>query len=191
MDTLKVLVEYLEQIDAVDDGLSEKVHVPHVSKKERSRETKLSTEDAARLLQHYRNSELLYGNRKHAFLELATATETPLKNKTDGERIVGLQRTVCDVLDAYIRTHREKQHDDFRRQPLFTTTKGRPAVSTLRSESYLVAQPCVYRRCPHGHDKAAMRVPPSAPREQVPIVAISPTHPDGFDYVAPRLWDSG
>ncbi|MEA5386216.1 tyrosine-type recombinase/integrase [Haloarculaceae archaeon H-GB11] len=183
MDTLKVFVEYLEQIDAVEDGLSEKVHVPHVSKKERSRETKLSTEDAARLLQHYRNSDMLYGNRKHAFLELAwhtgarvggiraldmrdysseektvefvhrPNTDTPLKNKTDGERIVGLQRTVCDVLDAYVRTHREKQHDDFRRQPLFTTTKGRPAVSTLRSESYLVTQPCVYRRCPHGHDR--------------------------------------
>ncbi|MEA5406589.1 site-specific integrase [Haloarculaceae archaeon H-GB2-1] len=183
MDTLKVLVEYLEQIEAVDDGLAEKVHVPHVSLAERSRETKLDTDDAARLLKFFRNNEMLYGTRKHAFLELAWHTGarlggiraldvrdyssenqtaefvhrpnsgTPLKNKTKGERIVGLRGEVCDVLDAYIRSHRDDTKDDHKRQPLFTTYLGRPGLNTIRVMSYVVTQPCIYGDCPHGYDK--------------------------------------
>ncbi len=183
METLKDHVEYLERIEAVEDGLSEKINVPDVPQDERSRETKLDTDDAVQLIRHYRDSETDYGTNFHALLELAwhtgarlgalrgldlrdydsgeqyvefvhrPQTDTPLKNKTHGERVVSLRREVCDAIDSYVRNERPDAHDDHGRQPLFATIqRRRPSKTTFRTWAYRATMPCVAGGCPHGYD---------------------------------------
>lgn len=124
-----------------------------------------------------------YGTRFHALLELAwhsgarlgairgldlrdydsgnecvefvhrPETDTPLKNKKNGERVVGLRRPVCDAIDTYIRHHRWDGHDEHGRQPLFVTIqKRRASPAAIRAWAYQATFPCVYGPCPHGHD---------------------------------------
>nr|WP_244605541.1 site-specific integrase [Halorussus marinus] len=154
METLQDHIEYLERIEAVEEGLSEKVNVPEVPDEDRSRETKLDPDDAVALVRHYRDSENDYGTNLHAFLELAwhtgarlgalrgldirdydsgeqyvefvhrPQTDTPLKNQTHGERTVSLRPEVCDAVDSYVRDERKDAHDEYGRQPLFGTLQG-------------------------------------------------------------------
>jgi len=182
METLRGLVEYLEAIGAVEDGLAEKVDVPRVPEDEKSRETKLSTDDALEILRYHRSNDETYGSLFHAILEVAwhtgarlgalrgldlrdldrdvgyvefvhrPETGTPLKNKRKGERMVKLLPEVIDVLDAYIAGDRRPNHDEHGRQPLFTSTRGRPGRNTVRVWSYRATMPCVHGPCPHGHD---------------------------------------
>nr|WP_245758265.1 site-specific integrase [Halogeometricum limi] len=151
METLKGHVEYLERIEAVDDGLAKKVHVPDVPESEMSRDTMLRPEDAEDLIRFYRTNDHVYGSRFHVILELAfhtgarlgalrgldlrdyhsdeqfiefvhrPETETPLKNQRSGERSVSLLPEVCDAVDAYVAHHRPSAHDDFGRSPLLVT----------------------------------------------------------------------
>lgn len=74
MWTLKKLIEFLESLGAVDDGLSKAVRIPDLDPEDRSNDTKLHTEDALALLRFYRSDEKRYGTRAHAFLELAWFT---------------------------------------------------------------------------------------------------------------------
>jgi site-specific recombinase XerD len=74
MWTLKMLMEFLEDIEAVDDGLADSVRIPDLDQASRTNDTKLHTDAALALLEHYRNSELHYGTRGHAYLELAWHT---------------------------------------------------------------------------------------------------------------------
>ncbi|WIV68434.1 tyrosine-type recombinase/integrase [Natrialbaceae archaeon AArc-T1-2] len=182
MDTLQAFIAYLERIEAVGGGLAEKVHVPDVPEDEQSRETKLDAERAIQLLQHYRSSDR-YGSKYHALLEVAwntgarlggiraldlrdfdageqsiefahrPETDTPLKNKLNGERIVGIDEPVAKSVSAYIRTNRADRHDEYGRQPLFSSLQGRPTTNTLRSWMYRATFPCVRQACPHGHSR--------------------------------------
>jgi len=70
MSTLKNWLEYLASVEVVDDDLPEKVDVPLVPPEDRSSDTKLSTEAAVALLEHYRTSSTDYATRAHAILEL-------------------------------------------------------------------------------------------------------------------------
>ncbi|MFB6192428.1 MAG: tyrosine-type recombinase/integrase [Haloarculaceae archaeon] len=180
MKTLKRWLAYLERVEAVDDGLSEKVHIPEVPETAQSDEEMLDPEDAIPLLQHYRSTPAVYGTTEHAWLELAwhtgarmgglraldvrdydsddrlvefvhrPETETPLKNKRDGERPVAFPAVVADVLDRYVEYHRHDRHDDHGRQPLFASQSGRPATNTMRVWSYRATFPCLHSECPHG-----------------------------------------
>ncbi len=94
--------------------------------------------------------------------------ETPLKNgESDGdtehgggEREVNLPNWACDVLNRYIDGTGDDQHpqrisgtDDYGRQPIFTTERGRISKSTLRKDLYRITQPCRYgRECPYDKD---------------------------------------
>ncbi|MHB9287336.1 tyrosine-type recombinase/integrase [Halobacteriales archaeon Cl-PHB] len=182
MSTLKNWLEYLENVDAVEDGLPEKVNVPRVPPQDRSSDTLLSAEAANQLLDYYRNSDSDYGTRDHVLLELAwhvgarvgairaldlrdlretdsgdrylmfvnrPETDTRLKKGQNGERPVVLSDEVWDVLDYYIENHRADVSDDHGRQPLLTSSTGRPATSTLRSWIYLATVPCIHSPCPH------------------------------------------
>ncbi|ADE04781.1 MULTISPECIES: tyrosine-type recombinase/integrase [Haloferax] len=154
METLLGFIEYLERIEAVEDGLSKKVHVPSVPMSERSRDTMLVPDDALRLLRYYRSHSSVRGTRFHAVLELAWHTgarlgalrgldlrdyypdeqyvefvhrpesETPLKNQMNGERTVSLLPEVVESLNTYIEKFRPDGHDDFGRSPLFVTHHG-------------------------------------------------------------------
>jgi len=74
MHTLKSLCEFLEDLGAVEDGLSDSVRIPKLDAEDRSNDEKLDTEDAKALLEYFRNDESDYGTRRHATLELAWIT---------------------------------------------------------------------------------------------------------------------
>lgn len=184
MWTLKMFCRFLEDLGAVEDGLAKSVRIPDLDPEDRSSSEKLSTERAAALLTHMRQDDALYGCRRHAFLELAWATGarqgglraldlrdfyisdqfvefrhrpktgTPLKNKLGGERPVALPEDVVDVLKHYIRHERLDKDDEYGRQPLFATQKGRPASTSVRTWCYLATLPCVRGECPHGKERA-------------------------------------
>jgi site-specific recombinase XerD len=179
MGTLRRFIEYLERIEAVEDGLSKKVPDVRVPKDAKSSDTKLDVADASMLLDYYRTYER--GTRGHAFLELAWSTgarlgalraldrrdfypderyvefrhrppDTPLKNKTDGERVVGLTPEVVDAVQDYLTGDRWDKRDENGREPLLTSRQGRPGINTIRRMSYNVTLPCNYGHCPHGQE---------------------------------------
>ncbi|QZY01082.1 tyrosine-type recombinase/integrase [Halobaculum rubrum] len=80
-------------------------------------------------------------------------SDTPLKNKTEGERVVRISETVADVLDFYLTRERVDKRDDHGREPLLSCRQGRPSDSTLRVWSYFATQPCLHTSCPHGEDR--------------------------------------
>jgi site-specific recombinase XerD len=182
MQTLLQFAEYLEQIDAVDD-LADSVRVPNVDKDEMSDDVSLEAGDAIPLLAHYRDSEVSYGSRAHVLIELAwftgarqgglrgldlrdfypdqqfvefrhrPSTDTPLKNKSDAERPVGIPNSVVEVLEEYVNANRYDVVDDHNRAPLLASMRGRPTENTLRGWSYLATQPCLHLPCPHDQQR--------------------------------------
>lgn len=82
-------------------------------------------------------------------------SDTPLKNKLGGERPVALTDEIADVVKSYIRNDRYDVHDDYGRQPLLASAKGRPGKNTLRVWSYLATLPCQFGPCPHGKEREA------------------------------------
>lgn len=178
------LLAYLDQIGATEEDLSEAVDVPVLDRQEASSDKHLAPDEAERLLEHYRDDPATFGTPEHAFLELAwftgarlgalrgldlddydpvemrvrfrhqPDTGTPLKNKSRGERYVGISQDVVDALETYIERERSDKRDEFGRRPLFCARQGRPSWTTLRAWSYRSTQPCVYGPCPHGEDPA-------------------------------------
>jgi integrase len=75
---------------------------------------------------------------------------TPLKNGSDGERIVNISDQLCEFVVDYIEHNRVAVTDDFGREPLFTTNMGRPSTATVRRDFYKMTRPCEYTGdCPH------------------------------------------
>jgi len=184
LQTCKLFLDYLVQIGAAEQELPDAVDVPVLNRQEASSDKRLDPEEAQRLLDHYRDDMATFGSPKHAFLELAwytgarlgalrgldledyepeeqrvhfrhqPSTDTPMKNKLEGERYVGISEPVVDALDTYIERERYDKRDDHGRRPLFCARQGRPSFSTLRAYSYQATQPCVYGPCPHDKDPA-------------------------------------
>lgn len=78
---------------------------------------------------------------------------TPLKNGADGERILNISPHLVEHLDDYITHNRRGVSDEFGRDPLFTTRKGRVSTTTVRRDFYRISRPCEYDPdCPHGRD---------------------------------------
>lgn len=178
LSTIRVFIRWCERVDAVEEGVHEKILFPKLGKTEDRRDVKLDAENGDRLLEYLRHLET--ATRTHALIEVLwhtgirlgavhsldlndydpeemylelhhrPETATRLKNKEDGERFVSISSDVCDVLDAYIRYNRIEATDDHGREPLFTGRNGRPAKSTLRDSIYQITRPCVYTgECPH------------------------------------------
>ena len=181
MQTLKQFVEYLERIEAVEEGLTDRVHVPTVDPEDQSSDTKLATEHAIGLLEHYRETEP--ASRRHAALEVfwhtgcrlgvlraldvrdyhsdeqfiefrhRPDTGTPLKNKRDGERPVALPAMVAVTLDRYLDSSNYWDvHDEHGRRPLFASRQGRAGHNTIRTWTYQATLPCQNAECPHDRD---------------------------------------
>lgn len=177
---LRMAVRYWERIEAVPDGLAEKVPVRNPKKRDEVSQETLRAESAMPLLSYYRNRTP--GSRNHALLELfwSTAarlsgaraldlgdyypddgylwfrhrpdTGTALKKDYESERVVSIPDRVVDALDGYISEKRYGKRDDYGRHPLFTSQQGRPHKNTIRAWSYQLTQPCHYGACPHGED---------------------------------------
>jgi site-specific recombinase XerD len=182
--TLKNWLEYLARIDVVDDALPEKVKVPPVQDGDETNDEFLPADRARAILTSYRSSTTRFAGSHHTAFELLwftgarvgaiqgldvrdyhsddayvvfrhrPDTGTPLKNGTRGERAVAIPEPVTEILDAYVASVREDGHDEYGRQPLLTTARGRTSENSLRVWSYLATQPCLYQDCPHGHERA-------------------------------------
>jgi site-specific recombinase XerD len=181
--TLRVFLKHIARVDYVDDAVPEAVEVPNLDREEESSDTRLAPDDATALLDYFRDSRARFGTPHHALLELlwhtgcrmggARAldmedfhpdeqfvefrhrpdTGTPLKNKYDGERLVGLSEPVVEALEAYIIRERADKRDEHGREPLLCARQGRPSFATLRAWAYLATQPCLHQQCPHGRER--------------------------------------
>lgn len=179
MWTLKMFLGFLEDIGAVEEGLADAVRIPDLDPDDRTNETKLRTEAALALLRYYRNDDRAFGTRAHVFFELAwitgarvgglraldlqdvhledryvmfrhrPETGTPLKNKSGGERPVGLPPRTVEGLKEYLRKYRHTVTDENGRAPLLASTQGRPGTNTMRNWSYESTLPCHHSACPH------------------------------------------
>ncbi|WP_138006503.1 tyrosine-type recombinase/integrase [Halalkalirubrum salinum] len=181
MDTLRVFVRWLEQVDGVEQDLSTKVRSPSLSPEQNTRHVMLDTERAKKVLAYLEKYEyatfghvtvallwhtMMRVGAAHAldlddyhpdeqYLEVCHRPETgtPIKNKEDGERLVALSEQICELLDDWIENKRPEVTDDNGREPLLASVQGRAHRTTLRGYCYRVTRPCAYgEECPHDRD---------------------------------------
>ena len=180
LKSLRVFIRWCESINAVNEGLHEKILLPSPSTKEERREETLRSGQAEKVLEHLRQFE--YASQSHTLIELLwhtglrigsvysldisdydqegerlalthrPETDTALKNGSKGERMIALSRHVCEVLEDYIDHNRYDSTDEHERNPLFTSKQGRLSISTMRERVYSVTRPCYYTECPHERD---------------------------------------
>jgi site-specific recombinase XerD len=169
MDSLRSFVRWLEAVDGVEQDLSEKVLSPTITADENSRDVMLNSEQAASVLSHLEKYE--YARPQHVALTLMwhtmmrvggvhamnvddynadeqymkvrhrPDTDTPIKNKGDGERLVALSDDIYELLDGWLENKRPDTTDDHGRKPLLASREGRLQKMTLRMEE-----------CPHDRD---------------------------------------
>lgn len=178
MDTLRVFIRWCTTIDAVPSDLHAKVVSPSMSENEETKNVMVDTEVAERILEYLSSYE--YASIRHVcFLLMWRAllrrgavraldvsdydatemslevrhrpeTETPIKNKERGERFIALHDETCAVLDDWLNDQRPDVEDEYGREPLLATSKGRPHVTTLQNYVYSTTTPCLVKdNCPH------------------------------------------
>ncbi len=181
MDTIRVFIRWAESVCAVDSDLSEKVVSPTLSGDDNVRDVMVDAEEAEQILNYLHKYE--YASERHVCfhlmwraalrrgaivaldiqdydsddqaLEIKHRPEsgTPIKNKSRGERFIGLSDETCDVLDAWIADRRPEIKDGEGREPLLATPQGRPHPTTIQTYLYSVTKPCFSTgECPHGRE---------------------------------------
>lgn len=156
MSVIRQFIEYCERINGVHPQLHEQVFIPSLEKGENRSEDTIESDRIQDILEFMAKFE--YATRDHVVLLLLwktgirtgslrsldhkdyhdhkpaldlnhrPATDTPLKNKGNGERMVGLREEEVEVLNDYIRHKREDVTDEHGRNPLITT---KMAVSAM------------------------------------------------------------
>lgn len=177
LSTLRVFLKFCASIDAVHEGLREKILLPTVSGDEQASRTTLEGERATQILEYLEKYE--YASRQHVLMTLLwqtgirtgsvraididdyepespglqlvhrPETDTPLKNQDHGERWVALRGSTANVLDDFIEGPRPEVTDKFNRTPLITTKQGRISRSCIQDTIYVLTRPCEYGGCPH------------------------------------------
>lgn len=181
MDTLRVFVRFLESIDGAPEGLSEKVISPDLDTGQNVRETMLGVDQANAILDYLQRYR--YGSREHIVVALQwhcslrrgavraldiqdfdsdqqylkvchrPETDTPIKNKESGERLIALDEQICNWIDDWIKTKRPDEKDEFGREPLIATSQGRIAPTSVTSIIYGWTRPCkTGQPCPVNRD---------------------------------------
>ncbi|WP_435183213.1 site-specific integrase [Halobellus sp. EA9] len=183
LSAIRVALEYWADLDAVEPGRRERVHAPQVADGAEARDMKVDTETAEKILQYLERYHR--ATREHAVMSLwwktgirlgamrsldlddlreddhalaihhRPETDTPLKNKKDGERWIWLGEALFGLIQEYIDVHRIEVRDDHGRRPLFTTRQGRVSGSTLRDTSYRWTQPCRCEECSHDREQGS------------------------------------
>lgn len=180
LSTIRVALRYWADIEAVPDGLAEKVHAPELSDGEASRDVHLSADRAETILAHLNRYD--YASRDHALMVLAWKTGmrrgairsldvddmrpddhalvlehrpdtgTKLKNGSDGERWIYLGPEWYGIIEEYVEANRLDKTDEYGRRPLLATQNGRPMGDTIYKWINRLTQPCHYGECPHDRD---------------------------------------
>jgi integrase len=184
---LQRFLRFCEKIDAMADGVADRVPLPNVPPEEEVNYQVPTDEEVKAIRSYYRRFE--YASRRHVEFELIAevgvrlggvraidlgdfdADEkvirlrhrpegtddlgTPLKNGRDGERLVNISDQLRDFVVDYVDHNRADVTDKFGREPMFTTTGGRPSTATIRRDFYKMSRPCAYSNdCPHDRDVA-------------------------------------
>ncbi|TMT85810.1 site-specific integrase [Haloterrigena sp. H1] len=181
MDTLRVFLRWSADIDAVHPDLPEKVQSPSLRRGENEKTTHIDSETAQDILDYLRKYE--YATLSHVVWEILwhtgmrrgaarsldvsdyqsedryldvchrPETDTPLKNKYEGERPVAISEAVSTVIDDWVDNQRPDVTDDYGRQPLLATDFGRVHGQTIQKYIYMWSIPCaIGQDCPHGRD---------------------------------------
>ena len=184
MDTLRVFIEWCETIDAVQHGLFKKIKSPVIPDGGNVRETTLTTDRANEILDYLEKYEYAtvehvtllvlvetgmrmggahgldvddyHHDEEHPHLQLLHRpdTDTPLKNGRNGERPVSISSDACAVIDDYLENRRPDVTDEFDREPLLASQRGRISKSTIRKYVYKWSRPCATgKECPHDRNR--------------------------------------
>ena len=174
LDSIRMWMEWCEKRRYVRDGISMVVESPNTRGSQRSSIVhKDRQEDILNYLNKYhyasiehavwtvlchtgirtgtlRGFDLSDFNHDDRILEAKhrPKSKTPLKNGSDGERILALSEKVATILSDYINNNRMNTKDHGR-DPLFTTKNGRISTSWTRQTVYKWSQPCRIDSCPH------------------------------------------
>lgn len=178
--TLRVFLEFAAGIDAVESGMRERVLLPEVEAEEAAKDVKLGEERAERILDHV--NRFHYASRDHVILAILwhtgirlgslrafdvddfdpkspclelrhrPETETPLKNGKGAERTIAVGEHYAEVIADYIDHHRDDVSDEYGREPLITSARGRLTETPIRRTVYEWTRPCMVGECPHDKD---------------------------------------
>ena len=183
LDALRLFIRWCESINAVQPDLHKKLSVlmPTLEKTDTQSSSILESDEAKALIEYQRRFE--FASRSHVIIEILwhtgirlgalhtldtddydsknerleikhrPDTDTPLKNGSEGERLVSLNADICQVIDGWLKHHRHDVTDKHGRDPLLTSRNGRMNRSTIRDAVYRATQPCYYsNRCPKDRD---------------------------------------
>lgn len=170
MSTLRVFLEWAATVEAVDPNLYTKVMISKVPEEDQQRDEMLSAERAEEVLTHL--SEYYYASLKHVLIALLWETGirigaaraldvqdvvfdkqhlqlvhrpdvgTRLKNGSSGERLVAISDELTLLLEDYAEDMRREVTDDYDRDPLLTSQKGRLSRASMRRYVYNLTAPC-------------------------------------------------
>lgn len=178
LGTVRQFLAFCENIEAVPNGMSEKMELPDVGINEEVNETSLTPKEAEAILEYLDTYE--YASFRHVtfFVFWHTAvristlhavdvtdfspgdgylravhrpeTVTPLKNRENGKREINLSDELVAVIDDWIDGRHPRVEDEHGRMPLLGTVNGRAHQTTIRNHIYRVTRPCHYaNECPH------------------------------------------
>ncbi|WP_224332909.1 tyrosine-type recombinase/integrase [Haloprofundus halobius] len=180
LSAVREALGYWADIDAVQEGLRERVHAPEVPDGSEARDIKVSPEQAREIVSYL--DRFQYASRDHVIIGMLWRTcmrlgalrsidvddlrpekhavylrhrpqsETPLKNGQKSERWVWLGPTLSQIVEDYVEHHREDVKDDHGRKPLLSSRFGRLSETAIRNCCYRMTQPCVLEECPHGRE---------------------------------------
>jgi site-specific recombinase XerD len=166
MTSVRQFIRFLERVEAVRDGLSDKLRKPSPSKEEQRSSTEIEPERVQEILefmdrfeyakQHHVVMKLLWrtGVRtgtlwsldKQDFTEIdgkpvlkarhRPQTGTRLKKKEEGERIINLRDRTAQIVQDYIDHNRPQVEDEHGREPLLATDHGRMSKTVIRRICY-------------------------------------------------------
>jgi site-specific recombinase XerD len=180
LQTLRVFLEFAAAIDAVPEGMRERVQLPETNPQEEASDEILEETRAREILDHL--EKFRYASREHVILAVLwhtgcrmgtlramdigdvdfdarcidvrhrPETGTPLKNRHVAERSIAVGEHYCEVLRDYIEHNRPAVTDDHGRRPLIASREGRLSETAIRSDVYQVTRPCVVGDCPHDRE---------------------------------------
>lgn len=180
LQTLRVFLEFCASIDAVRDGMRERVQIPNVGPEDETKDELLENDRAEWILDNL--DRFQYASREHVIMSVLwhtgirlgslraidlddvdldggwfqlrhrPDTGTPLKNGEPAQRKIAIGPKYCEMLEAYMEHNRPQVTDDHGRAPLLTTNHGRMSEGTIREIVYSVTQPCEFGDCPHDAD---------------------------------------
>lgn len=181
LSSVRQALRYWADLEAVPDGLAEKLHAPELPDGAEAKDRHLKAGRAKSILEQL--DRYHFGSRRHVVMALLWGTAmrrgslhsidvddvdgeahaielrhrpdqgTNLKNGKKGERDVYLGPVLYGVVEGWIdNPERHEVRDEYGRRPLITTRNGRAALDTIYDIVHRATQPCRYGPCPHGRE---------------------------------------